>query len=111
MSLLSPQELRKHFEQAQMVQFGEVRYNATFDTRTSRYKALEGLVIQMLGKIVRGNAIRDKLENRESSRIRFQSDNIQMEWMPDQPKRRKYRHELEDLRKTEAKYGRLPSKM
>jgi len=110
MSLLSPQELRKHFERAQMIQFGEVRYTPTFRSRTNQYKALETLVIQILGKIVRGNAMRDKFENRESDRIRFRSGNIQMEWMPDKPKRQRYRHELADLRKTEARYGRSASK-
>jgi len=110
MSLLSPQELRKHFERAQMIQFGEVRYTPTFDTRTGSYKALEILVIQILGKIAYGNAMRDKLENRESNRIRFHIRNIDMEWRPDKAKRQQYRHELADLRKTEERYGRLPSK-
>lgn len=110
MSLLSPQELRKHFERAQMVQFGEVRYTPSFRSRTSQYQAIETLVIQILGKIARGNAMRDKFENRKSNRIRFHSGNIDMEWRPDQPKRRKYRHELEDLRRTEKRYGRVASK-
>ena len=110
MSLLSPQKLREYFEQAQMVQFGEVRYTPSFRSRTNQYKAIENLVIQILGKIVRGNGIRDKLENRQSNRIRFHSGNIDMEWRPDPPKRQKYRHELADLRKTEEKYGRSASK-
>lgn len=106
MSLLSPQELHKHFEQAQRVQFGEVRYHTTFDPRTSRYKALETLMIQILGKIVRGNGMRDKVEGRESDRIRFHVGNIAMEWMPDKPKRRQYYRERQELKQTEQKYGR-----